>query len=185
MSYPHRATPSGVRHRLVVPASPSAPVHASLPLFLRAPAIAALWGLALLVVVAAIALGHVRVPRVVSGVAVAVQPAADSLTLLLLLPPAARTHLHAGQLATLDTGDAGAFTVTIASVEQPLLDAAAARRRFREPASLLAHLHGPTLVARLERCANARCLTPQPGTSYAATAALGTRSLASYALPRS
>lgn len=144
-----------------------------------------LWGLALVAVVGALALGRVRVPRVASGVVVAVQPAADSVTLLLLLPPAARSHLHAGQLATLDTGDAGAFTLAIAGVEHSLLDAPAARRRFRAPASVLAHLESPRLVARLERCTGARCLTPQPGASYAATAALGTRSLASFALPRS
>ena len=44
---------------------------------------------------------------------------------------------------------------------------------------------GPKVVAHLSRCHEGHCLSLAAGSNYAATAALGLRSLASYALPRS
>lgn len=171
-------------HRLATTAPSVAAAHAPLPLFLRAPYIGALWALSLFIAMTALALGRIRLPLVASGVAVAMQPAADSTMLLLLLPSSARAHLRPGQRVSLDTG-ADTIALTVASVDSALLDAAAARRRFLEPASLLTYLVEPKLVAHLYRCAGERCLTVTPGVSYPAVAALGTRTAASYALPRS
>jgi hypothetical protein len=173
------------RRRLVVPASPDASRHAPLPRFLRAPYVALLWALTLLAVVAGTALARVRVPRVATGVAVAVRSDSDSLALVLLLPASARRYLAAGQHATIDTGGEHGLTLTVESVEHALLDAPTARRRFREPASILTHLDRPRVVARLSPCAEGECLTLTPGASYPAMAVLGTRSLASYAMPQS
>lgn len=208
----HRTLPA-TRRRLVVPASPHCAAALPLPLFLRAPCIGLLWGLALLTVVTGFTLGRIRLPRVARGVAVAVEPAPDSLALLLLLPPSARGELRPGIRTTIDTGDGDAtgLTVPVASVEPELLDASTARRRFPHRANLLAQLDGPKLVAWLSRCSGTdartgtdtgtgtdpdpapanpgpssnRCLTLTPGASYVATAALGTRSLVSYAMPES
>src|SRR5688572_13723054 len=90
--------------RLTAPRTSPATAQASLPLLVRAPGIAALWALVLLSSIAALALGRIRVPRLAAGVVVAVESAADSLTLLLLLPPLARAFVRPGQLAALDTG---------------------------------------------------------------------------------
>lgn len=182
----HRSQPAA-RRRLVVPPPPAgsaAPLE-PLPVLLRTPWIAVLWGLALLTAVGALTLGRMRLPRRVHGVAVAVRPAADSVALLLLLPAAAGRHIRAGQHATLERGDGGPVTLTISSVEHHPLDVRAARRRFPHSPSILAHLDAPKLVARLHPCTTGGCLTPQPGTSFAAVATLGTRTLASYAVPRS
>jgi hypothetical protein len=170
-------------------------VDVPLPLLIRAPYVAVMWAVALATVMATLALGHIHVPYTARGVAVAVgastdsvardSVARDSLTLLLVLPPSARDHVRLGQLATLDTGGTSALDLPVTLVERELLDAPAARRRFREPASLLAQLEAPKLVVRLARCHADRCLTPHAGSTYAATTQLGTRTLASYAVPRS
>ena len=156
----------------------------ALPLLLRAPWLAALWGLTLVTVVAALALGRIRVPRVAAGVVVAARSGGDSLSLLLLLPPSARAYVRPGQLASLDTGGQDSLVLLVSSVSDSLLDAARARRSFHDPASVVAQLDAPKLVARLEPCRDGRCLPAAPGASYAARARLGTRTLASYAMPR-
>jgi hypothetical protein len=172
--------------RLSTPRSPSTSGgDLPLPRLVRAPYLAVTWLIALATVVATLALGRIHVPHTARGVAVAVGATGDSLTLLLVLPPSARDHVRPGQLATLDTGGAAPLALPVTRVEHDLLDAPAARRRFRGAASLVAQLDAPKLVVQLARCQGDRCLTPHPGSSYAATTSLGTRSLASYAMPRS
>ena len=134
-----------------------------LPLLLRSPYVALLWALVLSTVVAAMALGHTRVPRTERGVVVASPPAPDGLTPLLLLPPSARPYVKAGQVAAVDTGGSDALHLVITSVDTG----------------------GPKVVAHLSRCHEGHCLSLTAGSNYVATAALGLRSLASYALPRS
>lgn len=151
-------------------------------LFLRTPAIALLWAAALCAALALLALSRVRVPFAARGVAVAVRTPGDSLTLLLLLPPAVRAYVRPAQRVTVDTGGASAAALTVASVEPDLLSAAEARRRFTRSPSLVAQLEAPKVVVRLSRCVQAPCLTPRLGLTYPATAALGTRSLASYVM---
>ena len=73
--------------------------------------------------------------------------------------------MKAGQVASIDTGATETLTLVITSVEPVTTDSA-------------------KVVARLGRCHDSHCLSLASGSSYAATAALGSRSLASYALPR-
>ena len=134
-----------------------------LPLLLRSPYIALLWALVLSTVVAALALGHTRVPRTERGVVVASPSAADGLTPLLMLPSSARAYVKPGQVAAIDTGGSDPLKLVITSVDTG----------------------GPKVVAHLSRCHEGHCLSLAAGSNYAATAALGLRSLASYALPRS
>jgi hypothetical protein len=153
-----------------------------LPLLLRSPFVALLWAVVLSTVVAALTLGHVRVPRTEQGVVVT-QPGRDSLTPLLLLPASARAYVKAGQVAAIDTGGTDALTLVITSVEPAVMDSAAARRRFAPMPDI--GTDSPRVVARLSRCHDSHCLSLASRATYAATATLGTRSLASYALPRS
>ena len=171
--------------RLIEPrASLTTAPATSAPLFLRAPWVAALWGATLLTVVALLTLGRIRVPLVARGTVVAAATNPDSVALLLLLPPAARSYVRVGQLASLDTG-VRTLELQVVGVDPTLLDAATARRRFADPASLIAQLDAPKLVVRLSRCGTAGCLTSYAGGSFAATASIGTRSLASYVMSTS
>jgi hypothetical protein len=151
-----------------------------LPLLLRSPFVALLWAVVLSTVVAALTLGHVRVPRTEQGVVVT-QAGRDSLTPLLLLPASARAYVKAGQVAAIDTGGTDALTLVITSVEPAVIDSAAARHRFAPDIGM----DSSRVVARLSRCHDSHCLSLASRATYAATATLGTRSLASYALPRS
>ena len=155
------------------------------PLLLATPAIAALWMAILLACASLLALGRVRVPHVVRGAVVAVRDDRDSVALMLLLPPTERRFIAAGQQATLDTGDSTTAVLPLETPDTALIDVARARKDFRGAASLIAQLDAPKLAVRLARCTRAGCLTPRAGETYAATARLGTRTLASYALPRS
>lgn len=180
-----RAVRDALWQLAALPASAAPPTTEPLPFFLRAPSVAALWAVALLTVIGLLALGRVHVPRRVHGAAVAVRTNADSLALLLLLPATAQPYVRVGQQALLDTGDREPIVLTVTSIEKNLLDAEAARRRFTAPASLIAQLDAPKVVVRVSRCAGDRCLTPGPDVTYAATASLGTRTLASYVMARS
>jgi len=155
-----------------------------LPLLLRSPFVALLWTVVLSTVVAALALGHMRVPRTARGVVVsAISTGADSLTPMLLLPQSARAYVKPGQVAAVDTGGSEALTLVITGVESALIDSATARRRFAAMPDVVAD--GPRVIARLSRCHENDCLPLARNSRYAATAALGSRSLASFALPRS
>ena len=160
----------------------SEPDPTATPLLLRTPAIAALWMAALLSVASLLVLGRVRVPHVVRGAVVAVRDERDSVALVLLLPPAERRFVARGQQATIQT-DGAATVLPLASVDTVLLDTRRARTDFRGGGpSLIAQLDAPKLTVRLARCGPAGCLTPHVGETFAATARLGARSLASYAL---
>ena len=154
-----------------------------LPLLLRSPFVALLWALVLSTVVAAFVLGHIRVPRTARGVVVSTLVGLDSLTPVLLLPSSARPYVSPGQIATIDTGGTDAFTLVITSVEPAVIDSATVRKRFAALPDV--GVDGPRVIARLGRCHGSDCLPLARNSSYAATAALGSRSLASYALPRS
>jgi hypothetical protein len=154
-----------------------------LPLLLRSPFVALLWAVVLSTVVAALALGRTRVPRTARGVVVASPSGPDSLTPILLLPSSARAYVKPGQVAAIDTGGTDALTLVITSVEPVAIESAAARNRFA--GALEVAMDGPRVVAHLGRCHGTHCLSLASGSSYAAVAALGSRSLASYALPRS
>jgi hypothetical protein len=155
-----------------------------LPLFLRSPYLVLLWALVLSTVVAALALGRMRVPRTVRGVVVATQTTSDSLTPILLLPSSTRAYVSAGQTAVVDTGGAGAMTLVITSVEPARINDVTAHTPVvaRDAGG---RLDSSRVVARLARCHDGHCLPLAAGSNYGATAALGSRSLASYALPRS
>jgi hypothetical protein len=155
------------------------------PRLLRTPSIVLLWAITLTTVVAALALGRVRVPNTVRGVVVAARSPAGHLTPLLIIPESARRFVKPGQAAAVDTGGTDALTLTITSVEPHPLDRASARRRLAVPPNALTSLRIASVAAHLSACADGRCLPLTAGTSYAATAALGTRSLASYAIPGS
>jgi hypothetical protein len=156
-----------------------------LPRLLQSPYIALMWALVLSTVVAALALGRIRVPRTTAGIVVSVGSAPDSLTPVLLLPPSARQFAKPGQLAVIDAGGAEPISLAIASIEPttPAVTspprAAASSLRFAAPRDTTA------VVARLERCNRSHCLSLAAATRYAASAALGTRSLASFAVPHS
>src|SRR5690348_14777249 len=162
-------------------ASSATTTDAQLPPAFRAPWLIALWAATLLTVIALLAIGRIRVPDVAQGAVVAVAEERDSVALLLLLPPSARSRVHVGQRASLDTGS-DTLALDVVGVDSLLLDAATARRRFADPATLVAHLGTPRLVVRLARCHAGRCLTSRAGGTYAASALFGTRSLASYAV---
>lgn len=167
--------------RLGAPSATSDPAGRT-PLLLRAPAIASLWMATLLVLTSLLALGRVRIPHVARGAVVAVRDERDSLALVFLLPPADRRFLAAGQSVTLDAGNGPLATLPLETANPIVLDASRARRDFRGGGSLLAQLDAPRLAVRVARCGPAGCLTPHPGETFAATARLGARSLASYAL---
>ena len=150
-----------------------------LPLLIRTPSLVLLWTIALGIVVSALALSRVRVPRTVRATVVVPIAGADSLTPLLLLPSTAGAYVIPGQLATVDTGGSGTIVVPIVSTPVPL------NRRALPPWLARIEKDSGTIAARLERCHAERCVPFSPGAAYDATAALGTRSLASYALPRS
>ena len=154
-----------------------------LPLLLRSPFVALLWALVLSTVVAAFVLGHIRVPRTARGVVVSTPVGPDSLTPILLLPSSAHAYVSPGQIATIDTGGTDALTLVITSVEPAVIDSATVRKRFAALPDVGAD--GPRVIARLSRCHGGDCLPLAGHSSYTATAALGSRSLASYALPRS
>jgi hypothetical protein len=161
------------------------PIAGATPALLRSPAVAALWMATLLVAASLLILGRVRVPHVVRATVVAVRDERDDVALMLLLPPSERRFVAVGQQATLDTGESSTV-LPLASASPVLLDADRARRDFRgSAAGLIAHLDTPRLAIRLARCGAAGCLTPHVGDTFAATARLGERSLASYALSRS
>jgi len=154
-----------------------------LPLLLRSPFVALLWALVLSTVVAAFVLGHIRVPRTARGVVVSTPIGPDSLTPILLLPSSAHAYVSPGQVATIDTGGTEALTLVITSVEPSVIDSATVRKRFAALPD--GRADGPRVIARLSRCHGSDCLPLARNSSYTATAALGVRSLASYALPRS
>ena len=154
-----------------------------LPLLLRSPFVALLWALVLSTVVAAFVLGHIRVPRTARGVVVSTPVGPDSLTPILLLPSSAHAYVSPGQIATIDTGGTEALTLVITGVEPAVIDSATVHQRFAALPDVGAD--GPRVIARLSRCHGGDCLPLAGHSSYTATAALGSRSLASYALPRS
>ena len=172
--------------RLGTPASVTTDQDLPLPLLLRAPAITLLWAGLLVTIVGLLALSRIRVPRVVRGVAVAVDAAPntgpDSVALMLLLPSSARPYIGPGVRAALDVGAASPMVVGVASLEPTVIDRRTSRRRFARMPSVLAQLETPKVALPLSRCrASPDCLTPSVGAVYSATATLGTRSLASYA----
>ena len=147
-----------------------------LPRMLRTPAIIILWALALSTTVAALALGRVRVPRVERGVVRVERTGADSLTPVLILPSSARRYAEAGQLATVDTGGPAPLTLALASVPAT---------KAGEPRGAWLSIDTATIALPLERCRASQCLLLSRDRRFTATARLGTRSLASFALPRS
>ena len=160
----------------------SAAEDLALPLLLRAPAIALLWAMALIIVVGLLALSRIQVPRTARGVAVAVDTGADSVALMMLLPADVGAYVRAGHHATLDVGTDQPLVLDVARVDSALLDAGTARRRFSRASNVLAHLDAPKVAATLARCGReGSCLTADAGSVYRATVSLGTRSLASYA----
>ncbi|HUQ80287.1 MAG TPA: hypothetical protein VM076_04090 [Gemmatimonadaceae bacterium] len=142
----------------------------ALPPLLRTPAIIVLWLLVLSTVVGALALGRVRVPRVARGVVVIERWGMDSLTPVLLLPSSAGRYLSAGRIAAVDTGGKARLELTITAV------------RRKSPTA-----DTSTIAVALERCRDGHCLPHSLSGEgrYPATATLGTRSLASFALPGS
>jgi hypothetical protein len=156
---------------------------ARMPLFARAPYIAVLWASTLVALGCLLVLSRVRVPRIARGTVVAVPAAADSVTLLLLLPASSRPFVAEGQRAEVRTGTGQQVVLNSARVEPDLLDAATARERFAAQPAVLVQLAEPKVAVRLARCGTSGCLTPHVGDIYAASASIGTRSLASYAVP--
>lgn len=159
-------------------------VDLPLPLLLRTPTVVLLWVFAVASAVGALALGRISVPRVVRGDVVGVGAGSDSLTPVLLLPRSARAHISSGQIVAVDTGDGAPLMLAIR------FDSATAASdsfvRQHAPRSRVGFAADTALMAvPLERCRGNRCLALSVGRHYSATAALGTRSLASFALPRS
>jgi len=150
-------------------------------LFLKTPAIACLWMASLLTVVGLSFLGRIQVPRIAKGTVVAVRAESGDTTLVLLLPASARAHVRPGQRAEISTGTA-ALQLSVTSIDSALLDATTARSRLLDTTSLIGQLNSPKLVVHLSNCGPRGCLTPMPGTTFAATTLAGTRSLANYAL---
>lgn len=177
---PHRNT-----RTLLIQQQRTVTVDLPLPLFLRSPYVALLWVLVLSTVVAALALGRMRVPRTAHGVVVTARSASDSLTPFLLLASSTRAYVKPGQAAVIDTGGTSAMTLVIQSVEPATTQAIADRRSFVSPTATGGRPDSARVVARLGRCHEGHCLPLAIGSSYPATASLGTRSLASYAVPRS
>lgn len=147
-----------------------------LPRLLRTPAITILWMATIAVLVTALALGRVRVPRVERGVVVT-EPSGDGgLTPVLVLPSSARRYVAAGQLASVDTGGQTPVTVAFAAAPPPARD---------DRGGTWLSFDTTTLALPLERCHRDHCLPLARGRRFTATVTLGTRSLASFALPRS
>ena len=149
---------------LLVEQQRSAQSDLPLPTLLRTPSIVVLWVLALSTVVAAMTLGRVRVPRLARGVVVVSVGAHDSLTPRLLLPASARAFVEPGQLAAIDTGGTSPLVLRVGPRPLPPADR-------------------DTVSVTLEPCRAGRCLAHATSQRFAATAPLGTRSLASFAFP--
>jgi hypothetical protein len=136
-----------------------------LPALLRTPTIAALWMLSLTTVVATMTLARARVPRLARGVVVVERSTRDSLTPRLLLPASARVFVRPGQLTAIDTGGGSPFISSIVT-------------------GAFAQADSETVSVALEPCRAGRCLPRSTNQRFTATATLGTRSLASFALPQ-
>ena len=158
------ATRLGARD-LLVEQQRTATADLPLPPLLRTPSIALLWMLSLATVVAAMTLGHVRVPRVARGVVVVERDARDSLTPRLLLPASARPFVQPSQLVAIDTGGGPPFV-------------------SRTAPRTLARANRETVSVALEPCRVGHCLPYTTNQRFTATATLGTRSLASFAFPQ-
>jgi hypothetical protein len=161
---PQPATRLRVRD-LLVEQQRSANADLPLPALLRTPSIALLWMLSLSTVVAAMTLGHVRVPRVARGVVVVEHHARDGLTPRLLLPASTRPFVQPSQLVAIDTGGG-----------PPLV--------LRTGPRMLARADRETVSVALEPCRGGHCLPYSTNQRFTATATLGTRSLASFAFPQ-
>ena len=155
-----------------------------LPRLMRIPSIVVLWALTLATVVAAFAAGRVRVPRHARGVVVVEESTAGGLTTHLLLPTSASVYVRPGQLAAVDTGGTSPFVVAIASSTR---DTSADLGPRRSVSSFVATAQGDTTLVAIpiEPCRGGHCLPRSANRRFSATATLGTRSLASFALPRS
>ena len=160
--------------------------HDALPLprLLRTPSIVVLWALTLATIVVAFAAGRVRVPRRASGVVVVEGSTSDSLTTHLLLPASASAYVRPGQLASVDTGGTSPFVVVIAASAR---DSSAGRDSRHSALGLADIARGDTAMVAIpvEPCRGGYCLPRSANRRFSATATLGTRSLASFALPRS
>jgi hypothetical protein len=157
----------------------------ALPLVLRSPFILLVWAALISIVVVAMMLGRVRVPRTAHGMVVAAHGQDTSLTPILLLPAWSRQFVRTGELATVDTGGAVQFTATISRVDAVPLTLASARVWLNAPNVGAATIDTTMVVAHLKPCTGQGCLRLATGVRYAATASLGTRSLASFAIPGS
>ena len=158
--------PARLRVRdLLVEQQRSANADLPLPALLRTPSIAVLWMLSLSTVVAAMTLGHVRVPRVARGVVVVERHARDGLTPRLLLPASTRAFVQPSQPVAIDTGGGHPFVL-------------------RTTSRTLARADRETVSVALEPCRAGRCLPYSTNKRFTATATLGTRSLASFAFPQ-
>lgn len=155
-----------------------------LPRLLRTPSIVVLWALTLVTVVVAFAAGRVQVPRHARGVVVIEGSTPDSLTTHLLLPASASAYVRPGQLAAVDTGGPSPLVVAITASAG---DSSAARVSKRSVLGLAAIGRGDTAMVAIpvEPCGRGHCLPRSANRRFSATATLGTRSLASFALPRS
>ena len=155
-----------------------------LPRFLRTPSIVILWTLTLATVVVAFAAGRVQVPRHARGVVVVEGSTPDRLTTHLLLPASASVYVRPGQLAAVDTGGTSPFVVAIAASAR---DISVGRQPKRSALGLAAITRGDTAMVAIpvEPCRGGHCLPRSANRRFSATATLGTRSLASFALPRS
>lgn len=155
-----------------------------LPRLLRTPSIVVLWALTLATIVVAFAAGRVQVPRHARGVVVVGGSTSDSLTTHLLLPASASAYVRPGQLAAVDTGGTSPFVVAIAASAR---DIAVGRESRRSALGLAAIARGDTSMVAIpvEPCRGGHCLPRSANRRFGATATLGTRSLASFALPRS
>ena len=155
-----------------------------LPRLLRTPSIVVLWALTLATVVVAFAAGRVQVPRHARGVIVVEGSTPDSLTTHLLLPASVSAYVRPGQLAAVDTGGTSPFVVAVAATAS---DTTAGRELRRSALGLAAIARGDTAMVAIpvEPCRGGHCLPHSANRRFSATATLGTRSLASFALPRS
>jgi hypothetical protein len=160
-------------------------VELALPTILRNPFLLILWMLVLSTAAAALLLGRVRIPHTAHGLVVAAPSPtrADSLTPVLLLPAWSRNLVHSGVLASVDTGGTDRLTVTIASIDPSPLTLASARHWLDVPNASISTIDTTLVVARLLACTRQPCPKIAPGTRYTAIARLGTRSLASFAIP--
>ena len=162
----------------------SAPnVALALPTILRHPFLLILWTLVLSTVVAALLLGRIRIPRTAHGLVVTTQTATGSLTPVLLLPAWSRELLHAGEVASVDTGGGERLTLTIASIDATPLTLTVARRWLDAPNASATAIDTTMVVAHLKPCTGPSCPKLAARTRYTAVAQLGTRSLASFAVP--